>query len=494
MSMSIRSLLLAGLLSLLASCGGGSGGTTTAGIGGTGKIASGTITGFGSIFVNGVRYDIDNADITVDEDNINKSQADLHIGMVVTVVGTANATSGTATTVTYDSVVEGPVTGLTPSVDGLSQTFSVLGVSARIDQATVFDNNDPEFTFSSIADNDLVKLSGFFDTSNTLVVTYIRKTGVFDPFSPSGEAEIKGTVSNAPPGGAQPANGDTFDIGAITVTLTAGAQLDAALGGAVNDGDFVEVKGTLTSATSMDAILVEPEDPALGSDGDEVELEGIITNFSNSGGTIGFQIGNQPIDASNASLEPSGLTLSNDLRVEVEGSIDASGVLVAEKIEAAGNDSIEIDARVSAVDPTGMTIDFSVISGQPDVRVRANVETTFEDRTGGASQMNIGDVLVGDFLQVRGYLDPAGDLVAVEIRREAGGNLSLKGPVQAFATTSSITLLGVEFPTNSATTFTDINEDAVTAFDFYNALQIGDIVEMTDSDGDMIAEEVALEG
>ena len=52
---------LAGAVFALSGCGGGGGGDSLAGIGGTGKIASGTITGFGSIFVNDVEYHIDNA-------------------------------------------------------------------------------------------------------------------------------------------------------------------------------------------------------------------------------------------------------------------------------------------------------------------------------------------------------------------------------------------------------------------------------------------------
>ena len=64
---------------LLTSCGGG--GSTIAGIGGTGITTSGTITGFGSIFVNGVEYDLTGAGITVD--GVPASDADLTLGMVL---------------------------------------------------------------------------------------------------------------------------------------------------------------------------------------------------------------------------------------------------------------------------------------------------------------------------------------------------------------------------------------------------------------------------
>ena len=44
-------------LMALSGCGGGGGDGSLAGIGGTGKIASGTITGFGSIWVNGLEVE-----------------------------------------------------------------------------------------------------------------------------------------------------------------------------------------------------------------------------------------------------------------------------------------------------------------------------------------------------------------------------------------------------------------------------------------------------
>ena len=59
----LHSLLSAVFVSILASCGGGGG---SAGIGGTGITSGGTITGFGSIFVNGVKYNTDAATVSGD--------------------------------------------------------------------------------------------------------------------------------------------------------------------------------------------------------------------------------------------------------------------------------------------------------------------------------------------------------------------------------------------------------------------------------------------
>src|ERR1041384_990741 len=63
---------------LVISCGGG------VGTGGTGSFASGPITGFGSIIVDGV--DFDETLATIDDDGGNgRSRAELHLGTVVEV-------------------------------------------------------------------------------------------------------------------------------------------------------------------------------------------------------------------------------------------------------------------------------------------------------------------------------------------------------------------------------------------------------------------------
>ena len=483
----------------LTGCGGGSGGGgQVAGIGGSGKVSSGSISGFGSIFVNGVEYQINNATtITVDESS-GKTESDLNVGMVVTVNGTSSATTGTAASVTFDSNAEGPVSGLTTAVGGLTKTFNIFGLTARVDQSTVFDNSDPTFTFSSIADNDIVKVSGFFDngTTGTLQVTYIEKTGTFNPANPSGTVvEIKGSVSNvSPSSGATPANGGSFDVNGITVTLDNGTTLDNNLGGVVNNSDFVEVNGILSTATTMRAIRVERENTTIGNSGDEVELEGLIAGFS-TGGIGNFMIGGQAVNATNASLEPTTLLLADGLRVEVEGRIDSNGILVADKVEASGNKSIEIDATVASggIDIANSTIVMNLINGT--VPVIVDGQTSFDDKTGATSSLTLADLAGGNFLEIKGYLNTSGQVVAVEVRRDTLDDLVVQGPVDSFVANNDITILGVQFFTGGAQ-FKDVNDNPFPggSTGFFTNLQVGDIVKIKDvNPSDGIADEVDQE-
>ena len=99
--------------------GGGTGGITRTGV----AVAVGSISGFGSIIVNGIEYDTSSAIFTIDDNP--GSQDDLSVGHVVAVRGTINDdnTNAVATSVDFGDLVEGPVS----SVDTVNNTLVVLG-------------------------------------------------------------------------------------------------------------------------------------------------------------------------------------------------------------------------------------------------------------------------------------------------------------------------------------------------------------------------------
>ena len=316
--------LIAGIIAL-AGCGGGSE-TNVAGIGGTGRTISGTITGFGSIFVNDVEYDIDNASFDINDDSSpGLSEDDLSIGMVVTLTGNDDGTVGVASQVVYDNEIKGPVSNLELSLDGTTKSFMVFGVDVVVDvAATTFDDSStPGFSFATLAEGDIVELSGLFDSSNTLVASYIEKTDDLDPGS--SEVELKGTPDARTDAGI----GDNFTLNGVTVNIVAGTDLSDIPGSRVTDTQFIEVKGTLISTNTINAIRIEQEDEGIEPDDGEVSLEGFISDFTDNSS---FLVSGQQVNATDATFEPAGLTLRNDLRVEVEGTI-INGILIAEKVE-----------------------------------------------------------------------------------------------------------------------------------------------------------------
>ncbi len=487
--------VLIALAGLLSGCGGGSGGGTTAGIGGTGQIASGTITGFGSIFVNGIEFlDIDTATCIIDDsDSTGNCQASLQLGMVVEVTGTVNGTTGNATQVVFDSDVEGAVSGISILNPGdITRTFTVLNTSVQIDSAsTKFSGGT---AFDTLADNDVVEVSGFFDSAGVLQATYVEGKGTLNPGVT--QAEIKGIVSAAPASGA--GIGDSFDVNGvsgsntITVTIAAGADLSAMPGGVVSNGTQVEVRGTVTSATAISASRVEPEDTTIGSDGDDISIEGLITNFVSQ---ANFRVDGQLVDASTATLNPSTLVLANGVKVEAEGTISGT-TLVAVEVEARGGD-VKIEATVDAVDTSANTVTVRFFGGTLTVQV--NNQTQMEDRTGMVSNMTLSDVNVaaGDFLEIGGFIGTSGNIIASELRRDSAasaGDDILQGPVDSWNPGSDVTLLGITFFSDINTDFEDETETGISSRDFYNALSAGRHIKVRDDiTTDGIADEMDLE-
>ena len=196
--MKLNQLLLLGALALsLAACGGssGSGGNTPpppAGAQPTALTAAGMVTGFGSIYVNGIEFETNSASYDLD-DTAGSSDSDLSVGMFVVVQGTVNAdgVTGTADSVSYDDEVEGPVEDLmTDAADPTIKTFTVLHTDIVISSSTVFDAEDGSaFGFDTIMNGDNVEVSGEY-VGDVLHATYVELQDAGDD-----EYEAKGTIS-----------------------------------------------------------------------------------------------------------------------------------------------------------------------------------------------------------------------------------------------------------------------------------------------------------
>ena len=121
------------LIAVAAGCGGGSGSSATSASGGSAGSSTGTVTAFGSVYVNGVKYDTSGVPVRVNG-NVG-SQADLSVGDVVTVIGTSNGTTGSAANIEYWADVEGPISAIPAQ-----NSVTVLGQAVIVNGRTVFDN------------------------------------------------------------------------------------------------------------------------------------------------------------------------------------------------------------------------------------------------------------------------------------------------------------------------------------------------------------------
>jgi len=478
-----RKLLIVLMAFAAVSCGGGGGATFTPPGGNTpppdggidrGGVAQGVITGFGSIFVNGVRFDTSAATFTIDDSP--GTESDLDVGKVVTVIGTIDddGENGTADDVIFDDEVEGPI----DSIDTAAGTLVVMGQTVIVDSGTRFDDSFVPNSIEGLSEGQVVEVSGFVGADSSITATHIELTN-------DTEFEVTGIVVALDTGVM------TFQINAQVIDYS-GATLEDFPAGQIEEGMRVEAEGSTFGATGeLIATEVEFEDDDLpGDDGDDVEIEGLITRFVSA---TDFDVTGHPVTTTGSTEYENGTAadLAEGVKVEVEGNLDSSGVLVAEEVSLRQNADIELEATVDAVDTAAGTI---TVLG---LVIGTNEVTQFEDDSDLEDpSFGLEDIATGDWIEIKAFMDGSGNLIAAQVERDdAEDEVEIKAPVES-VTRPNLQVLGLTIQTDGNTDFEDINETPITADDFFAQVGVATPVQIrgTVLSGNVIlASEIELE-
>ena len=441
--MNLRKLVatVAATAAALTACGGGG---SSGGIGGTGNnpdVAVGTITQFGSVWVNGVEYEI-NADTTIRIDDRRSSESELREGMVVRVDGSISGKRAGEIT------VDGAVKGFVEQVIDANQIV-VMGQTIQIDTTTRFENG-----VRPVA-GDRVDVHGLVAGDGVIAAGYIEKktTAPTPPFA------VKGVVKN------QNSTAQTFQVGTLTVVYAAATIGDMPAGSW--NGLQVEVKGstcaTNTTCGTLTASQVEPNGVDVrGSE--KAEVEGVVGTVAANAFTLG---GVQVITSASTRYEGG---LATDLlagtKVEVEGSVSGS-TIVATKVSF--RDAIRIEGDVASVSGNTLTI-----TGLTGVTVNVTSITELKDL------LAIGDLAVGNHLRLRGKLGAGNSVVAsrLELRSlTSERDVELQAPATAVVADTSVTLLGVTVPAGSnIEAYQDTSEAVITKTEFFAGAKVGTLI------------------
>ena len=471
----------------LTACGGGGGGGGTTGTGLVSTSSVGTITGFGSVYVNGVEFETNNASYEVDDESAFDDSA-LAVGMKVRVKGTVNAdgVTGTASSVHYDDDVEGPIdAGSLSVIDATHKAFRIFGLDITVDASrTVFDNGAG---FDTLAEGQKMEVSGYFDGTR-INATRIERQNDLD-----NEFEVKGTVAS-------------YDGNTVTLTLQNGASAGPFNIGpaailqipATPDGLFVEVK-LADQGGNLVAIRIQTDDEdLLDGNEDDVSIRGVLADDGNGG----FLVNGVPFTTSSGSkFKPGNLgdRLAAGMEVKVEGHM-RNGVLVADEIETEDGE-IRIEARTIDVRFTdrkngSVTLD---LGNSQSLVVNTDNSTLFEDNSAadsnGDESFNLDELASGsEFLEIKAFRNDAGQLIATSIRREdsSGQKTRLEAPLDRFEAGSSVTLLGITYTVHAGTTYERGNMPA-NGMDFFNGLSPNSVVKVKDTEPNGTAEELDLE-
>lgn len=362
----LRTSLTLASFSLLIACGGGGGGG-----GGSSSApppapplsppvssaptsyAHGSISGFGSIIVNGVRYDDSRATVKDSEDSLVKN-SDLKLGMIVDVLADQVQTSSRgiktaiASQINYRSELEGPVS----SMNG--NQLSILGQTVVINAATVFE----EDRAATLQVGKVLEVYGLRDANGHLLASRIEiENDLDDPF------KLQGTISSL-----NAASG-TFKLGHAELDYR---QIQNSLAPLAN-GEIVRVRlartpnasgqwpvTSLKKATPVSTLA--PIGP--GSTGVRTDLEGYITAMESA---TRFVVHGIVVDASQVRKMPAGLGVGS--LIEVEGLL-SQGILQADEVELeqriSQDSGLEIEGIITRLNPDnktfevrGVTVDYS---------------------------------------------------------------------------------------------------------------------------------------
>lgn len=363
----------------------GSSGTAMAGIDGGGittpkpKVSKGPISGFGSIYVNGVRYDTDSALFLID--GALGSESDLTVGQVVSVLGTVSDDGvGTAYLVTFEDLVDGPVS----TVDVDSSSMTVMGQVVLVDDDTVFALGGPSAGLDSIAANVRVEVSGYVDSQGRIVAASVRAGDATHGFDISGTVEYVDEHNRR-----LGINGLAVDFGNAGIYGLDAEQPRA--------GDTVEILGAGydESGTLIASGVYAGNSGLVAISGIDAEIEGVITGFHSlsefdlSGTRVRLTWGTAYVNDWVFGLSP-------DRKVQVSGTIDANGTLVADEIVFEPQADERLFGTVEAMSGEYLVVDNRL--------VRVMSETKYLDDSAQSERtFTVANVAAGDRVEIRGH-------------------------------------------------------------------------------------------
>ncbi|MDX2142660.1 MAG: DUF5666 domain-containing protein [Rhodospirillaceae bacterium] len=225
------------------------------GIGGTGIL--GTISGFGSIIVNGLKLEYDRT-TAMEIDGRPASLEELKVGQVVK--GLARAKNGK---LTLDSLeMQHAVTGPIERIDHDTETLAVLGQSIRVnlggDKAAID-------SFKTLTTGDMVSVSGLRQADGTIVATRV------DQQPDDGRIVLRGIAGAA--------SADSVTIGGLTLSLSKETTVSP-----VKAGGRVFVSGRMINGQFVADVVVGAAPLPFGDGVKDVSIEAYAPNAT--GGPI----------------------------------------------------------------------------------------------------------------------------------------------------------------------------------------------------------------
>jgi hypothetical protein len=262
------------------------------------------------IVVGGLPYSTSHAIIQIDGHS--GSHGQIHKGDVVSLLAT-NPPDGSAASASQVTV-NGSIQGKVSSVDAPAATLFVLGQTVHVTSQTVFGSSTRAAGLSELQSGTVVEVAGFPDSTGELVATRVEAKGQ------SSVARVVGSIRSLD------TTRHTFYVNALEIDYgTAGVDTVLA------DSAPISVQGVkFTVDGALVASQVRSAAPAPGLPGSVGRIQGLITHFPSS---AYFEVNGQRVLVNAQTRLTLPIPLALDVAVEVAGTFDTSGMLVAESVQ-----------------------------------------------------------------------------------------------------------------------------------------------------------------
>lgn len=311
-------LATAATAALLTACGGGgdSASSTTSGIG------EGTVTGFGSIIVDGVRYD--DKKVTVSVDTVpgapdSATSVAVKLGHHVELTFTGSESDSSASVVKVSAEIVGKVSAIAPDLVVAGQTVKV-NTDPAAGPVTVFEGYT---SAADIAIGDRVEVHGTPTAAKTVQATRIERKPTADHW-----LRVAGTIENLA------TDGSTFQLGGLTIAVASTTRIvpdKTTLANGLRVVVWSDTAGDAATGSTVNAKFIRVkinQEPV-----DEARVAGAITDCT-AVCDASFKVGGITVDASNARfVNGTKEKLANGRWVELRGTLDANtNTLVATRV------------------------------------------------------------------------------------------------------------------------------------------------------------------
>ena len=419
----------------LSSCGGGSSSTVDTSTGSTPPPVisgvpsiSGTVTGFGSVIVDGKRIDDKNVVAGKErEDGLIKS-IELKLGQRIEVLHDGNLV---ATQIRVMSEVEGTV----DKIDLTAGNLSILG-------QTIFINTDPSLgpitifslpytQLSDIKLNDSIEVHALIKLDSagkvSMQATRISPMEVGESYQ-----RVHGLI------GDFSSTNKTFKLGDLLIDFSNSKLLPSTT--TLANGLEVHVSiplGKITPGVAVKAVVIRAYSRKTESEGKASELSGAISNFDSNAKT--FNINGVKIDAGSASFTQANTSfadLKNGSYVAISGNYVSEGILKASTIAIRGTN----EEKDKGVEIHGTILNFVSSSNFTvrDVTINAS-----QAKLDPSSCANISQLANNMQVEILGKAGANGVVIASLIKCEKESDLNVT--LSRFGNVSNINLTNKTF-------------------------------------------------